>query len=73
MEARPVVRLTLDTPAPRLDWFPIIRYNKYGGELLAAFELLLVSPEPLRERESVIHTVHTYVHTYRHSRALCSD
>ena len=63
MEARPVVRLTLDTPSPRLDWFPIIRYNKYGGELLAAFELLLVSPEPLRERGSVIHYICTYIQT----------
>ncbi|CAI8014042.1 Myoferlin [Geodia barretti] len=40
-EVRPVIRLSLDTPGPRLDWFPIVRYNKYGGELLAAFELLL--------------------------------
>ena len=37
-----MVRLSLDTPGPRLDWFPITRYNKYAGELLAAFELLLV-------------------------------
>ena len=41
-EACPVVRLSLDTPGPRLDWFPIVRYNKRAGELLAAFELLLV-------------------------------
>ena len=39
----PTVRLSLDTPAPRLDWYPIERYTKYAGELLAAFELLLVS------------------------------
>ena len=31
-----------ETPGPRLDWFPITRYNKYAGELLAAFELLRV-------------------------------
>ena len=37
-----MVRLSLDTPAPRLDWVPILRYNKYAGELLSAFELLLV-------------------------------
>ena len=40
---KPVVRLSLETAGPRLDWYPIIRYNKYAGELLAAFELLLVS------------------------------
>ncbi len=39
----PRVRLTMDTPAPRLDWYPIDRYRKYAGELLSAFELLLVS------------------------------
>ena len=37
----PTVRLTLDIPAPRLDWIEIIRYNKSAGEMLAAFELLL--------------------------------
>lgn len=37
----PTVRLTLDVPAPRLDWIEIIRYNKLAGEMLAAFELLL--------------------------------
>ena len=37
----PTVRLTLDVPAPRLDWFEIVRYNKSAGEMLAAFELLL--------------------------------
>jgi len=40
--ANPTVRLSLDTPAPRLDWHGIERYTKYAGELLAAFELLLV-------------------------------
>ena len=39
----PTVRLSLDTPAPRLDWYRIERYTKYAGELLAAFELFLVS------------------------------
>ena len=38
----PTVRLSLDTPAPRLDWYRIDRYTKYAGELLAAFELFLV-------------------------------
>ena len=37
----PTVRLTLDIPAPRLDWIEIVRYNKSAGEMLAAFELLL--------------------------------
>ena len=35
------MRLTLDVPAPRLDWIEIVRYNKSAGEMLAAFELLL--------------------------------
>ena len=39
----PTVRLSLDKPAPCLEWYSIIRYGKYAGELLAAFELLLVS------------------------------
>jgi hypothetical protein len=39
--AIPIIRLSSDTPGPRLDWFPITRYDEYGGELLAAFELLL--------------------------------
>ncbi len=39
----PRVRLSLDTPVPRLDWYPIDRYRTYAGELLSAFELLLVS------------------------------
>ena len=37
----PTVRLTLDNPAPKLDWVEIVRYNKPAGEVLAAFELLL--------------------------------
>lgn len=40
-EAIPTVRLSLDTPAPMLDWFPINRYTEYAGELLAGFELIL--------------------------------
>ena len=39
--AIPTIRLTLDTPAPKLHWTEIIRYNKPAGEVLAAFELLL--------------------------------
>ena len=39
--AYPAVRLTLDTPSPRLAWFDIERYTKPAGELLAGFELLL--------------------------------
>ena len=42
-EVKPVVRLRMDTPSPHLDWYPIHRYNKKAGDLLAAFELLLVS------------------------------
>ena len=34
------MRLSLDTPAPRLDWFSITRYEEPAGELLAAFELI---------------------------------
>ena len=41
-KCEPTARLNLDTPAPRLDWYSITRYYKYAGELLAAFELLLV-------------------------------
>lgn len=40
-KATPTVRLTLDTPSPRLDWFEIVRYTSPVGELLAGFELLL--------------------------------
>ena len=43
MQAVPTVRLDPRAPQPRLDWFPIIRYTKPAGELLAAFELILVS------------------------------
>ena len=43
MKAMPTVRLNAKTPQPRLDWYPIIRYTKPAGELLAAFELILVS------------------------------
>ena len=40
---KPVVRLDIKaTPQPRLQWFDITRYGKYGGELLAAFELLFL-------------------------------
>ena len=39
----PTVRLSMDTAAPRLDWYGIERYTSYAGELLGAFELLLVS------------------------------
>ena len=43
-EVKPVVRLRMkNTPSPHLDWYPIHRYNKKAGDLLAAFELLLVS------------------------------
>ena len=55
-----MVRLDLDTPAPRLDWFPITRYNKYAGELLAAFELLLVSKmHRLSQLYVSVHCVHS--------------
>ena len=43
MMAMPTVRLDPRAPQPRLDWYPIIRYTKSAGELLAAFELILVS------------------------------
>ena len=43
MKAAPTVRLDPRAPQPRLDWYPIIRYTKPAGELLAAFELILVS------------------------------
>jgi len=43
MKAQPTVRLDPRAPQPRLDWFPIIRYNQPAGDLLAAFELILVS------------------------------
>ena len=43
MKAAPTVRLDPRTPQPCLDWYPIIRYTKPAGELLAAFELILVS------------------------------
>ena len=42
MKAMPTVRLDPRAPQPRLDWYPIIRYTKAAGELLAAFELILV-------------------------------
>ena len=38
----PVVRMTRDTQEPVLEWFPIFRYNKSAGEILAAFELIHV-------------------------------
>lgn len=38
----PVVRMTHDTQEPVLEWFPIFRYNKSAGEILAAFELIHV-------------------------------
>ena len=47
MKAPPTVRLDPRAPQPRLDWYPIIRYTKPAGELLAAFELILVSVEHL--------------------------
>ena len=37
----PTVRLTLDVPAPRLDWIEIVHYDGVAGEMLAAVELLL--------------------------------
>ena len=30
-------------PSTKLDWYTIDRYNQYAGDLLAAFELFLVS------------------------------
>ncbi len=44
---KPIVRLNLDTPAPRLDWFQIDRYGQPAGEMLAGFELLLDEGEEL--------------------------
>ena len=38
----PVVRMTHDTQEPVLEWFPIFRYNKSAGEILAAFEMIHV-------------------------------
>ena len=38
----PVVRMTHDTQEPVLEWFPVFRYNKSAGEILAAFELIHV-------------------------------
>ena len=43
MKIMPTVCLKAETLQPRLDWYPIIRYTKPAGELLAAFELILVS------------------------------
>ena len=41
--ATPLVRLDIKaTTQPRLQWYNITRYTKYGGELLAAFELLFL-------------------------------
>jgi len=45
MKTQPTVRLDPRAPQPRLDWYPIYRYTHAGGELLAAFELILVSGE----------------------------
>lgn len=39
----PLVRITPDTEGPVLEWFPVTRYGKPAGELLAAFELIRVS------------------------------
>ena len=44
--ATPVVRLEKKSPdssSTQLDWYTINRYNQYAGDMLAAFELLLVS------------------------------
>ena len=43
----PVVRMTQDTETPVLEWLPIIRYGQPAGEILAAFELILVHNYPL--------------------------
>jgi len=40
----PLVKLNgQGPPAPRLLWYDVHRGNEYGGEILAAFELFLVS------------------------------
>ena len=49
MKAQPTVRLDPRAPQPRLDWYLIYRYNQAAGELLAAFELILVSDGMLNE------------------------
>ena len=36
-----------DARMPVLQWYELKRNNEYGGELLAAFELFLVSSEVL--------------------------
>lgn len=70
-EAKPVVCLKMDTPRPHLDWYSILRYNKKAGDLLAAFELLLVGGEQVRTCIHVCvsqslcrHGAGTHIHTY---------
>ena len=56
----PTARLSLDIPAPKLNWEEIIRYNAPAGEVLAAFELLLHDGDadlpPLPSKASLPHT-----------------
>ena len=61
-----MVRLSLDTPGPRLDWFPITRFNKYAGELLSAFELLLVSGRHNENHICIYFTsiIHACIHVH---------
>ena len=42
VRCQPVVRLNADMPGSALEWYEISRYGQYAGDLLAAFELLLV-------------------------------
>ena len=43
VECYPVVRLNKEAREARLAWYEVKRYGKYAGDLLAAFELFLVS------------------------------
>ena len=43
VSAKPTVRLSKECPVAELEWYTIDRYNKYAGDMLAAFELFWVS------------------------------
>ena len=38
---KPLVRLTLDSPQPQLQWLKVMRRGENAGDILAAFELIL--------------------------------
>lgn len=52
----PDVKLNAGADKSALDWFEITRYGQYAGDILASFELLLVS-------YIIYSCMHTYMHT----------